>query len=65
MIQKEIIFDSLGIDETQNTHAIKFAYKQNLDLINPEKNPEKLKKLRKAYENCKEILKTFSFYFQD
>lgn len=42
----------LGIEETKDKNAIKNAYREALTFVNPEDEPEKFKKLRKAYEDA-------------
>lgn len=51
-MEKELIFDILGIGETKDEQAIQAAYHSLLKHTNPEDDPEGFKRLRKAYEEA-------------
>lgn len=56
-MDKQRIFDVLGIGETQDEKEIKRAYREKLVTVNPEDNPEGFRRLREAYENALAMIK--------
>lgn len=51
-MQKELIFQILGIPETRDEEEIRQAYRTILKNTNPEDDPEGFKRLRQAYEEA-------------
>lgn len=51
-MQKELIFQILGISETRDEEEIRQAYRAILKNTNPEDDPEGFKRLRQAYEEA-------------
>lgn len=51
-MNKDIIFRTLGIEETTDETLLKQAYRTILKETNPEDHPEEFKKLRQAYEEA-------------
>ena len=51
------VFQILGIEPTKDERAIKNAYREKLNVTNPEDNPEGFKKLRGAYEEACRLAK--------
>lgn len=49
-MEKELIFQILGISETKDENKIRNAYREILKRTNPEDDPEGFKRLRQAYE---------------
>ncbi|MBQ9991107.1 MAG: hypothetical protein IJP31_09250 [Lachnospiraceae bacterium] len=56
-MEKERVFQVLGIEETKDEAAIKAAYRGKLTGVNPEDNPEGFKRLREAYEEALRLAK--------
>ncbi len=55
-MEKELVFQILGINELNDERAIKTAYMQKLKETNPEDDPEGFRRLREAYEKAIELL---------
>ena len=51
-MEKNRIFEILGIGETKEEREIKKAYREKLVTVNPEDNPEGFQRLREAYEEA-------------
>ena len=51
-MEKELVFQILGIAETADEEIIKAAYRELLKSTHPEDDPEGFKRLRKAYEEA-------------
>lgn len=51
-MERQLVFQILGIADTDNQEAIKRAYLEQLKDVNPEDNPEGFKRLRTAYETA-------------
>lgn len=51
-MEKELVFQILGIEQTQNLDEITSAYRELLKHTNPEDDPEGFKRLRQAYEEA-------------
>lgn len=56
-MEKELVFQILGIDELADERTVKAAYMQKLKMTNPEDDPEGFRRLREAYEKAVEILR--------
>ena len=56
-MEKELIFQILGIDELSDERALKAAYMNKLKVTNPEDDPEGFRRLREAYEKAVELLR--------
>ena len=54
-MEKELIFQILGISETTDEEAIRAAYREVLKRTNPEDDPEGFKRLRQAYEEALQL----------
>lgn len=57
-MEKELIFQILGICDLADEGAVKSAYMQKLKVTNPEDDPEGFRRLREAYEKAMELLRT-------
>ncbi len=57
-MDRQMIWKVLGIEETRDENGIKQAYRNKLTLVNPEDDAEGFMKLRKAYEEALEFIKT-------
>ena len=55
-MDKELIFQILGISETDGEDEIRSAYRALLKSTNPEDDPEGFKRLRQAYEEALQLL---------
>ena len=55
-MEKELIFQILGIDKLNDERALKTAYMEKLKMTNPEDDPEGFRRLREAYEKALELL---------
>ncbi len=55
-MEKELVFQILGINELNDERIIKTAYMQKLKETNPEDDPEGFRRLREAYEKAIELL---------
>ncbi|MBQ8597989.1 MAG: tetratricopeptide repeat protein [Lachnospiraceae bacterium] len=51
-MEKELVFQILGIPETTDEEIIRAAYREILKSTNPEDDPEGFKRLRQAYEEA-------------
>ena len=51
-MEKELIFQILQIEQTNDEDAIRAAYRERLKGVNPEDDPEGFKRLRQAYEEA-------------
>ena len=51
-MDKKLIFEILGIEETTDENEVTMAYRTKLKVTHPEENPEGFKKLRQAYEEA-------------
>ena len=51
-MEKELVFQILGISETANEEIIKNTYRELLKSTHPEDDPEGFKRLRQAYEEA-------------
>lgn len=51
-MEKELVFQILGISETANEEIIRSAYRELLKTTHPEDDPEGFKRLRQAYEEA-------------
>ncbi len=51
-MDRQRIFEILGIEETKEEERIREAYRSKLVSVNPEDNPEGFKRLREAYERA-------------
>lgn len=51
-MEKELVFQILGIAEAADEETIRGAYRELLKSTNPEDNPEGFKRLRQAYEEA-------------
>lgn len=51
-MEKELVFQILGISETRDEEEIRQAYRANLKNTNPEDDPDGFKRLRQAYEEA-------------
>ena len=56
-MEKERIFQILGIEETKDEASIRLAYRKKLAVTHPEDNPEGFKRLREAYEEALSLAK--------
>lgn len=56
-MEKELIFQILGIAQTRDERAIRQAYMEVLKRTNPEDDPEGFKRLRQAYEEALKLLR--------
>lgn len=56
-MEKELIFQVLGISETKDEEKIRRAYREVLKNTNPEDNLEGFKRLRQAYEEALQLLR--------
>ncbi|MCQ2539544.1 MAG: hypothetical protein MJ114_03760 [Acetatifactor sp.] len=56
-MNREEVFQVLGIEETADERMIKNAYREKLTVTNPEDNPEGFKRLRAAYEEAMRLTK--------
>lgn len=56
-MEKELIFQILGIAQTRDEGEIRQAYMENLKNTNPEDDPEGFKRLRQAYEEALQLLR--------
>ena len=57
-MEKTEIFSVLGIEENAGEKEIRAAYRERLATTNPEDNPEGFKRLRQAYEEAMELLRS-------
>ena len=57
-MEKELIFQILGINELTDERALKAAYMSKLKVTNPEDDPEGFRRLREAYEKAVELLRS-------
>ena len=57
-MEKELILQILGIDKLDDERALKAAYMEKLKTTNPEDNPEGFRRLREAYEQAVQILRS-------
>ena len=57
-MEKELVFQILGINELHDERAVKIAYMQKLKVTNPEDDPEGFRRLREAYEKAIELLQS-------
>ena len=55
-MEKELIFQILGIPETKDEEDIRRSYREKLKETNPEDDPEGFKRLRQAYEEAIKLL---------
>lgn len=55
-MEKELVFQILGIRELADERTVKSAYMQKLKGTNPEDDPEGFRRLREAYEKAMELL---------
>ena len=51
-MDKKLIFEILGIEETTDENEVTMAYRTKLKVTHPEENPEGFKNLRQAYEEA-------------
>ncbi len=57
-MEKELIFQILGIPETKDEEDIRRSYREKLKETNPEDDPEGFKRLRQAYEEAIKLLRS-------
>lgn len=57
-MEKELIFQILGISELSDEKDLKAAYMEKLKVTNPEDDPEGFRRLREAYEKAAELLRS-------
>ncbi len=57
-MEKELIFQILGIPETKDEEDIRRSYGEKLKETNPEDDPEGFKRLRQAYEEAIKLLRS-------
>ncbi len=55
-MEKELIFQILGIPETREEEVVRNAYREILKRTNPEDDPEGFKRLRQAYEEAVRLI---------
>lgn len=56
-MEKELIFQVLGINQINDERSLKAAYMEKLKVTNPEDDPEGFRRLREAYEKAVELLR--------
>lgn len=54
-MEKNEIFNLLGIEESKDEEVLKKAYRARLLSVNPEDDPEGFKRLREAYELAQQL----------
>lgn len=57
-MEQQLIFQILGIKELKDERTVKSAYMEKLKVTNPEDDPEGFRRLREAYEQAVELLRT-------